>query len=130
MNKIGQVFWQALMLKCPDCGHGSLYRRIYQLNHHCEYCGLIFEREQGYFVGAIYINVLATNAVILATLLLFILLTGTVNEKILWVLFAIGLAFPLLFFRHSRSFWISFDHYFDPLKDRVYLDEDNFNAHW
>ncbi len=117
------------MLKCPDCGHGSLYHRFFHLNHHCEFCGLIFEREQGYFVGAIYINVVVTNALILATLLGFIFLTGTVNEKILWVLFAIGLTFPILFFRHSRSFWINFDHYFDPLKDRVNLSDDQFNAH-
>lgn len=90
---------------------------------------MIFEREQGYFVGAIYINVLATNALILGTLMAFILLTGTVSQKILWVLFVMGTTFPFLFFRHSRSFWVGFDHYFDPLKERVELDEDHFNAH-
>ena len=114
------------MLKCPDCGHGSLYRRVYQLNHHCEYCGLIFEREQGYFVGAIYINVLATNALIIGTLLVFMLISGTVNQQILWILFAVGATFPFLFFRHSRSFWINFDHYFDPLTKRVDLQEEPF----
>jgi uncharacterized protein (DUF983 family) len=129
-HSIGQLLRRALLLKCPDCGYGSLYRRLYHLNHHCEYCGLIFEREQGYFVGAIYINVLATNALIIATLVGYMLITGTVSETILWVLFGIGIGFPLLFFRHSRSFWINFDHFFDPLKDRVDLDEDPFGANF
>ena len=109
-HNIGQILRRALLLQCPDCGQGSLYRRVYHLNHHCEFCGLIFEREQGYFVGAIYINVLATNAVILGTLLLLILVTGTVSEQTLWALFTIGLALPLLFFRHRRSFCTNCDH--------------------
>ena len=114
------------MLKCPDCGSDSLYRRIYQVKHHCEICGLIFEREQGYFVGAIYINVLMTNALIIGTLIGYIIVTGTVSQKILLVLFVMGLTLPFLFFRHSRSFWIAFDHYFDPLKERVDFHEDSF----
>ena len=33
------------------------------MNSHCFQCGLKFEREQGYFVGAIYINYAATVAI-------------------------------------------------------------------
>ena len=52
-----------LRLKCPRCSVGPLYRRPFSMNSYCFHCGLKFEREQGYFVGAIYINYAATVAI-------------------------------------------------------------------
>jgi hypothetical protein len=66
----------------------------------CPHCALTFEREQGYFVGAIYVNYAATTLIAIAGLLL------------LWGSFAI--LFPLFFFRYSRSLWLSLDYLFNP----------------
>lgn len=82
----------------------------------CGRCALKFEREPGYFVGAIYISYAAT--VLLAIPGYFILdyVAGlTIRQQLfLWVPFAV--VFPLLFFRHSRSFWLALDHYFNPAR--------------
>ncbi|HSB09536.1 MAG TPA: hypothetical protein VLM38_08635 [Blastocatellia bacterium] len=103
-----------IRLKCPRCGLGRLYESPFRMRTRCDYCDLIFEREQGYFVGSIYINVVATESTLLFTLLIYGLVTGTVNEGILSVLVVLAIIVPLTFFHHSRSLWLSFDHILNP----------------
>ena len=105
---------RGLRLRCPECGLGRLYRSPFRMNAQCEYCDLIYEREQGYFIGAIYLNVIGTESLLLGTLLIYGLITGTVNELILTVLIGLALLLPILFFPHSRSLWLSIDHILNP----------------
>jgi uncharacterized protein (DUF983 family) len=81
---------------------------------HCPHCGLKFEREQGYFVGAIYINYAATVAIAIpGFFLLDAFTTMTIRQQLaIWLPFAV--IFPLLFFHHARSFWLVMDHFFNP----------------
>ena len=103
-----------LRLRCPRCGAGKLYLRPFKMNQRCAHCALRFEREQGYFVGAIYINYAATIAVAVPGFFLLDALTGiSIDQQLmLWVPFAV--LFPLIFFHHSRSLWLVLDHYFNP----------------
>ena len=84
------------------------------MNDNCALCGLKFEREQGYFVGAIYINYAATVGIALPGFFLLDTFAGiTLNQQlVLWLSFAV--IFPLLFFHHARSLWLVLDHYFNP----------------
>src|SRR5438046_7136701 len=77
-----RILRRGLKLRCPDCGLGPLYRKAFRMHTHCEYCGLIYEREQGYFVGAIYINVMATESLLLGALIVYDLLTGHVSQTL------------------------------------------------
>lgn len=81
---------------------------------HCLACNLKFEREQGYFIGAIYINYAATVAIAVPGYLVLDAFTGmTIGGQLgLWVPFAV--IFPLVFFHHARSLWLSLDHFFNP----------------
>jgi len=111
-----RMIGHALRLRCPRCAAGKLYRKPFQMNQHCAHCGLKFEREQGYFVGAIYINYAATIAIAVPGFFLLDALAGvTIDQQLtLWVPFAV--LFPLAFFHHSRSLWLALDHYFNPAK--------------
>jgi uncharacterized protein (DUF983 family) len=86
------------------------------MNSHCVHCGLKFEREQGYFVGAIYINYAATIAIAVPGFFILDALTNmTINQQLaIWVPFAV--LFPVLFFHHSRSLWLVLDHLLNPAK--------------
>jgi Protein of unknown function (DUF983) len=84
------------------------------MNTDCDYCGLIYEREQGYFIGAIYFNIMATESLLLGTLVVYGLITGRISQAILTVLIILALILPLIFFHHSRSFWLSVDHLLNP----------------
>ena len=84
------------------------------MDSNCSHCGLQFEREQGYFVGAIYINYAATVAIAVPGF--FILdVFGALSidgQLAIWLPFSI--VFPLLFFHHSRSIWLTLDHLLNP----------------
>jgi uncharacterized protein (DUF983 family) len=44
---------RGVCLRCPRCGARSLFRTWFAMHERCAVCGLRFEREQGYFLGAI-----------------------------------------------------------------------------
>jgi hypothetical protein len=80
----------------------------------CLECDLKFEREQGYFVGAIYVNYAATVMIAVPGFFILDALTGIdINRQLaIWVPFAV--IFPLIFFHHSRSLWLALDHLVNP----------------
>ncbi len=105
---------RGLKLRCPECGLGRLYRSLFRMSAQCEYCGLRYEREQGYFIGAIYINIIATETLLLGTLLIYGLVVGTLSQTILTTLVVLAIVMPLISFHHSRSLWLCFDHLLNP----------------
>ena len=108
------ILRRGLRLRCPRCGRGALFRGPFTMHERCLACGLVLEREQGYFVGAIYVNYAATVSITVAGFLLLDsysdLSIGT--QIVLWSVF--GITFPLFFFRYSRSLWLSIDYVFNP----------------
>jgi len=105
-----------LRLKCPRCGIGSLYAQPFRMRSHCAHCGLKYEREQGYFVGAIYVNYAATVLIAVPGFFIFDTLADmSINRQLaIWIPFAV--VFPILFFHHSRSLWLAIDHWLNPAK--------------
>jgi uncharacterized protein (DUF983 family) len=80
----------------------------------CSLCGLPFEREPGYFVGAIYLNYAATVLIVIPGYFILDYLLGLrlSLQLLLWGGFCV--LFPLWFFRYSKSLWLALDHFFDP----------------
>jgi hypothetical protein len=72
----------------------------------CPRCQLRYEREQGFFVGAIYLNYAATVLIAVPGYFVLDYFTGISlsHQLLLWGGFSI--VFPLVFFRHSRSLWL------------------------
>lgn len=79
---------------------------------------MVFMREQGYFIGAIYVNVIVTEGLIFFTYLICLLTLPSVDQTIYTLLFVLALLIPLAFNRHARSIWLSFDYIIDPPKER------------
>src|SRR5207245_1028172 len=68
-GRVLRILGRAARLRCPRCGRTPLYRGAFAMHAHCAACGLRYEHEQGYFVGAIYINYAATVVVAAGTVL-------------------------------------------------------------
>jgi uncharacterized protein (DUF983 family) len=80
----------------------------------CSACGLVFEREPGYFIGAIYINYALTIGLALAG---YFLLEAWLTPSPLWQVGVWGtfaVLFPLWSFRYSKALWLALDHLVDP----------------
>jgi len=75
----------------------------------CALCGLRFERAQGYFVGAIYVNYTVTAILAIGGFFLLWGLLGVSTGGQLAVLVPIVVIFPLWFFRYSRSLWLALE---------------------
>ena len=116
VSRTRRILVRGLKLRCPNCGLGPLYASLFRMHTACDYCDIVFEREQGYFIGAVYINVIATETTLLLTLLIYGLITGEVNERILTILFVLAILVPLVFFHHTKSLWLSIDHILNPEK--------------
>lgn len=108
---VGTMVRRALTLRCPACGAGPLFSGWFAMHDACSHCGLHFEREPGYFVGAIYVNYAATAVASLGVPIALDVAFGLA----LWAQVAIGAALavvvPVVFFRYSRSLWLGIDHY-------------------
>ncbi len=114
VREITRVLRQGIGLRCPRCGRAPLFTGWFTMHERCLCCGLLFEREQGYFVGAIYVNYAVTVGICITGFLLLERFTvlGVTAQILLWSAF--GVVFPLAFFRYSRSLWLSIEYLFNP----------------
>ena len=116
MQKQGkrQIFVKGLRLRCPRCGEGQMFAGMFKMYSECGSCHFRFEREAGYFVGAMYINYGMTVFITFAGYFALDYFTSIsfLTNFILWI--AICALFPIFFFRYSRSLWLSLDYIFNP----------------
>jgi uncharacterized protein (DUF983 family) len=96
---------------CPRCGSGHLFRRWFSMVPDCPRCGLHFEREPGYWVGAIAVNTIVVGGIFAAVLTITMALTV---PDIPWVsllmavvpLMTLG---PLVVYPFSKTLWLAVD---------------------
>jgi len=115
---IALTLWRSLKLQCPACGRASVFGRPFNVRVHCTSCDVTFKREEGFFVGAIMANVVATEVCILVVYFFCLLFTHLNEQTMLTVLFVIGISFPLAFYHHSWSLWLGLDHLIEGLPKR------------
>jgi uncharacterized protein (DUF983 family) len=107
------LLWRALLLRCPRCGKGKLYQRGFTMYDNCTVCGWRFEREEGYWTGAMAVNLVVTE--LLIVVVIFPLAVSGVPAA--WMLgFGIPgtIIVPILFYRHSKSLWMAIDFLLHP----------------
>lgn len=85
------------------------------MNPRCPFCALTFEREPGYFIGAMAFSY--AFAVGIVGVLAFLINLIFPGMRLHWLLFTAGIAFlpfvPVVF-RLSRVIWIHIDRAVDP----------------
>lgn len=103
---------------CPRCRSGRIFQRsilcgLPKMATQCSVCGLKFEREEGYFLGAMYISyglALVTIAVLAAILWGF---DRRLFQDIFWAVVLFLPAAPILTL-FARVLWIYLDQTIDP----------------
>jgi uncharacterized protein (DUF983 family) len=109
------TLWAILRLKCPVCRRGRAFTGHFAMNETCPVCGYRFEREQGYFFGAMYFSYgLGVILVACLALLTYLVLP---RLELQWCALVGGLLYlPLTpaVFRYSRVIWMHFDQWYSP----------------
>jgi len=105
-------FVRALRLRCPHCGGGPIFTSWSRLLPVCPVCGLTLERgEDGYWLGAYFVNLMAVETVFSVWVVGFLLVTWPTPP---WDLFQVTtivlmVVFPFLFFPFSKTLFLAFD---------------------
>ena len=103
-----QLLREILAEKCPNCGKGEVYKKtsVFKLplmNKCCSDCKYHFDRESGYFIGAMYISYgLAVSQGIIAFLLAYFIFNWTQPMSYLLLISAVILLFSRKNYSLSR----------------------------
>ncbi len=111
MRKFLAALWRGATLTCPRCPE-PLFTGLFRMHRECPSCNYLIEREQGYFVGAIYVNYAITIAVCLGGYLLSeaLLAPGLATHLVVWG--GLAILIPLFSFRYARAIWLNADYFF------------------
>lgn len=108
---------RGLRRRCPRCGEPA-FVGFFEMKEFCGRCGLRFEREPGYWVGAVTIN----TAVIFGTFLIVFggLVVITYPEVpwglVLTVTLVANVVIPVVFYPVSKTLWAAMELSWHPLE--------------
>ncbi|HEX8523092.1 MAG TPA: DUF983 domain-containing protein [Tepidisphaeraceae bacterium] len=122
--RLGSYLRRGFFCRCPECGISPVFvpfRKVRSLFDWftpldgCPRCGYAYQREDGYFLLAVW----AINYGIVAGLgtLVGLYLQSRYNPGVFSPIWLWLLPMPLLSFllaRHAKSLFLAMDHYFDP----------------
>ena len=115
LNK-GSKIYPVIYLKCPQCHEGKIFKsgfsyrfsKITEMYDHCPHCNLKYEREPGFFYGAMYVSYGLTVGLWVALAIAFFILSVEINP---WLFMALGISLLLILlpgiYRLSRAIWLS-----------------------
>jgi len=105
---------RGLLKHCPLCGSGHLFTGWFRMKERCPRCGYLFEREEGFFLGAYVINLaIAQGLVILLAIVPLIVRLASDPDAPIWPFVVGGLVGavlgPILLYPWSKTIWTAFD---------------------
>ncbi|HLT97514.1 MAG TPA: DUF983 domain-containing protein [Acidimicrobiia bacterium] len=117
--------------RCPRCGERAIFASFLELHERCPTCGVKFERESGYWVGAMIVVTTITFATFILVFVGGILLTwpDVPWNWLLIVTLAANLVIPFLAYPRSKTLWMAMEMSWHPLEEneveaaRAYLQQ-------
>jgi uncharacterized protein (DUF983 family) len=104
-------YGRALRRACPRCGHSPVFSSFYDLTDRCAGCDLLFEREPGYWIGAMIINTALISFLFLASMGLGMWLFWP-DVPWGWLLggvITLNAVIPVVFYPLSKTLWVALD---------------------
>jgi len=105
---------RGLTRRCARCGHGRLFHGYFHMVDECPGCDLHFEREPGYWAGALAINIMATGGLfaVVFVALLAVTIPKVPVAPLLAVLVPIAVLGPIVYYPFSKTVWVAVDRAF------------------
>lgn len=116
----GTMLRRGLLRRCPRCGSGGLFTRWFGMVDRCPGCAMRFNREEGFFVSALFVNFAITETVMFVWLAVTFFLT--VPDPPVWTIaigaVVISAVVPLVFYPFSKTIWAAIHLVMEPLDER------------
>jgi uncharacterized protein (DUF983 family) len=105
------MLWRGVTKRCARCGSGHLFERWFKMVETCPRCGLKFEREEGYWTGAIAINTVIVGGIFAVVFVVALVLTvpDVPWVEILFIVVPVMILGPLFFYPFSKTIWVAVD---------------------
>jgi uncharacterized protein (DUF983 family) len=103
---------RALTRRCPYCGNPGIFETYFALRERCPRCGVRFEREEGYFLGAYALNLIVAELLGVGLAIVLLFRTELRHLPLIWqevIAVALAILFPVALFPFSRTVWIAMD---------------------
>jgi uncharacterized protein (DUF983 family) len=105
---------EALNCKCPNCKNGKIFKnggnvllvKIPTMNERCPECNYKFERETGFFFGAMFVSYALAAAQMIASLVIFWYFIDLSPLLVFAIIAIIAFLTSTTNFKLSRSIWI------------------------
>ena len=112
----GQIISRGISNRCPNCGGKTLFRadKVFELNRECPSCGLRFEKDEGFFLGAMALNYGVTCFALLAPVALLWYLGVLGGRTAVIVAGILAVVAPIVLYRSSRSWQLMLYYFFFP----------------
>ena len=106
---------RGLRQRCPVCGRGKVFSGWFKTYERCPVCNFAYEREPGYYTGAMAVNLVVTELLIAAIAIPLAVIQSV--PVVILIALGVTLAFllPLLFYRPTKCLWMSLDHFLHPV---------------
>jgi uncharacterized protein (DUF983 family) len=105
------MFARGVTKRCARCGSRRLFTRWFTMKKECPGCGLRFEREEGFFLGAITMNIAVM--MIAAGLVIIVGFSTRRPGGSIVPMLAAGLAstviLPCIVYPFSKTLWLAVD---------------------
>ncbi len=97
------------MRRCPNCGHRGVFQSWGTMVDRCPSCDHKYEREEGYWLGAVLINTAFTIVLFAVAMVVWAIATWPDPP---WTAMTatgivINLLVPLLFYPMSKTLWVA-----------------------
>jgi len=108
------VFIDIIKGKCPNCKKEKVFNangnllilKLPKMHEKCPNCKYKFEREPGYFIGAMYVSYALTIAEMVAFFIFFNLILGIDFTMFIYISITCLLLLSMFNFRLSRLIWM------------------------
>lgn len=110
MSKVFHI----LNCKCPNCKKGNIFSdsgnmllfRIPKMNTRCMECNFKFEKETGFFFGAMFVSYALAAAEMMISLVVFWYFIDLSPFRVFLMIALIAVLLSTINFRVSRAIWI------------------------
>lgn len=110
---LARMLGRAVRRRCPRCGAGPVFGTWFRMVERCPGCGLRFERESDFWLGAYVINLALTEGLLVVALLAYVFRAvsdpATPSAPVAAAALVFAVAAPLAFFPFSRTIWAAID---------------------
>jgi uncharacterized protein (DUF983 family) len=120
-----RMLGRAVRLRCPRCGGRRAWRRGWfgRLDR-CRTCGYRYERQEGFMLGSLTVNIVVTFGAILVVVVVGMIVTYPDIAVVPIVLACIAVAalVPLLVYPFTSTIWAAIDLAMHPLQPAEVAD--------